>query len=68
MKIPMGALADFFHSERGMLTLGVIVAATAMLWYGKIDQWAWAAVVAGGTGTYSISKGKPNPKPQPPVK
>lgn len=69
----MGAIADIWHSERGLIALAIIVAATVLAALGRMSIGDWQTFVLGvfiayaagktATGVASIIKGVPDPIP-----
>lgn len=53
----MGAFTDLWKSERGLLALSIIVAATVLTALGQMTVPDWKEIVIGVYGVYAVSKG-----------
>ena len=53
----MGALTDLWKSERGLLAVAIIIAATVLTAMGTMSITTWQETVVGVFGLYAVSKG-----------
>lgn len=53
----MGAITDLWRSERGILALAIILAATVLLALDKISVSDWKEINIAVYGVYGVSKG-----------